>query len=156
MTGAGSVEGAPLERPPGDSQEQRDAEAVMVAILADRLGVPLLPRRIALPEGGRVEVDAAAEDGSVLCEVWAHQGPPKSAQRNKVLADAFKLVFVARVLAISPRLILLFSDAAAAAPFLGGGWPAQALRSMDVELTVVELPAELVSKIRAAQIRQFR
>lgn len=143
-------------RPPGDSQEQREAEAVMVARLAERLSMPLAPRRIPLPDGGRVEVDAVTEDGSLLCEAWAHQGPPKPAQRNKVLADALKLVFVARVLATSPRLILLFSDQAAAAPFIGRGWPAQALRSLGVEVAVVELPAQLASEIRAAQARQFR
>lgn len=140
--GGGAISGEPLDRPPGDSHEQREAEAVMVSLLSDRLGVPLSPRRVALPEGGRVEVDAAAEDGSVMCEAWAHQGPPKSAQRNKVLTDAFKLVFVARVLGTSPRLILLFSDEAAAAPFVGGRWAAQALRAMAVEVAVVELPGD--------------
>lgn len=106
----------------------------MVGLLADRLGIPLAPRRIPLPDGGRVEIDAVADDGSVLCEAWAHQGPPKSAQRNKVIVDAFKLAFVADVLKTLPRLMLLFSDEAAAKPFLGQGWAAQALRSTGVEI----------------------
>jgi hypothetical protein len=132
-----------LPRPPGDSREQGDAEAVMVDLLAAKLGVELRPRRIELADGRRVELDAATENPSVLCEAWAHQGPPKGAQRNKVLTDAFKLVFTARAVGGSPRLILLLSDAAAAKPFQGRNWYAAALREFDVEVVVVELPETL-------------
>jgi hypothetical protein len=147
---------APLPSPPGDSREQRDAEAVMVALLADELGVPLAPRRIDLADGRRVEIDAATEDLSVLAEAWAHQGAPKAAQRNKVVTDAFKLAFVAHVLANTPRLILLLSDEAAAAPFRGKSWYAGALAEFRVEIVVVELPGETRDAIRAAQNRQYR
>ena len=82
------------------------AKAVMVALLADELGLPLAPRRIDLANGRRVEIDAATEDLSVLVEALAHQRPPEAAQRNKVVTDAFKLAFVARVLGTEPRLIL--------------------------------------------------
>lgn len=145
-----------LPKPPGDSREQRDAEAVMVAGLAERLGVPLAPRRIVLPDGGRVEIDAAAEDLSVLCEAWAHQGRPKAAQRNKVLTDAFKLAFVAKTLGTSTRLILLLSDPLAAAPFLGASWGAGALRSFGILVEVVPLPEAVRTGVLNAQTRQFR
>jgi hypothetical protein len=49
----------PLPTPPGDSREQREAETIMVALLADRLRVPLGPRRIYLGEGRRVEIDGS-------------------------------------------------------------------------------------------------
>jgi hypothetical protein len=146
----------PLPAPPGDSKEQRDAEAVMVALLADRLAVPLAPRRIDLGEGRRVEIDAASDDLAVLCEAWAHQGAPKGAQRNKVLTDAFKLTFIAKAIGGSPRLILLLSDEAAAAPFRGRSWYAAALSELGIEVLVVDLPADLRAQIRVAQIRQFR
>ncbi len=106
-------------RKPGDSREQREAEIVMVSALADRLGVALSPQRIALEGGARLEIDAVNANRSVLCEAWAHQGPPKSAQRNKVLTDAFKLLYAARIVGGEPRLILLFSDELAAKPFVG-------------------------------------
>lgn len=145
-----------LPKPPGDSGEQRDAEAVMVAALAERCGVPLAPRRILLPNGGRVEIDAASEDLSILCEAWAHQGPPKSAQKNKVLTDALKLVFVSRVLGTDPRLILLLSDPLAAAPFRGASWSAEALRTFDVTIEIAPLPEDVRLRIVDAQVRQFR
>jgi hypothetical protein len=115
-----------------------------------------VPRRVELPGGGRVELDAASGDLSVLCEAWAHQGAPKSAQRNKVLTDAFKLAFLARTLGGDRRLIFLLSDEAAAAPFRGASWYAEALRAFDVQLCVVELPADVRERIRAAQTRQYR
>lgn len=81
----------------GDSREQREAEAIMVQALSRDLGIGLAARRILLAEGGRLELDAASRDLSILCEAWAHQGPPKSAQKMKVLTDAFKLAFAADV-----------------------------------------------------------
>ncbi|MEH1129194.1 hypothetical protein [Micromonospora sp. CPCC 206061] len=78
------------EPPAGDSAVQRYAEAVMLRLIGGRLGVNLSPRRFVLSEGVRVEVDGADDGPTVLVEAWAHQGPPKPAQKNKVLADALR------------------------------------------------------------------
>ena len=78
----------PGQLPPGSSREQRDAERVMLNLLSQQLGHELNPATLSVPSGERVEVDGANEDRSILAECWAHQGPPKSAQRHKVLADA--------------------------------------------------------------------
>ena len=59
--------------------------------------------------GARVEVDGVDDAHTVLVEAGAHQGPPKSAQRHKVLADAFKLAWIASTLQVRLRLILCFS-----------------------------------------------
>jgi hypothetical protein len=67
----------------------------MLDLLGQQLGRNLNPARLAVPSGERVEVDGADADQSILVECWAHQGPPKSAQRHKVLADAFKLTWIA-------------------------------------------------------------
>lgn len=128
----------------------------MVAALAVRLGVGLAPRILSLGDGSQVAVDAVSDDLAILCEAWAHQGPPKSAQRNKVLADALKLAIIARSLPHPARLILLFSDEAAALPFRGQGWPAHALREFRIEIQVVELPETIRSSVLRAQTRQFR
>lgn len=144
-----------LDRPPGDSQEQRDAEAVLIAALSARLGVALAPRELRFDNGVRVKLDAASDDLSILVEAWAHQGVVKSAQRNKVLTDAFKLAFTSRALGGDRRLILLLSDDAAAKKF-AGGWPAAALREFGVTVEVVEIDEETRRRIRAAQDRQYR
>lgn len=78
----------------GRGQEQRDAERVMLDLLSQQLGRKLEPAKLTIPSGERVEVDGADLDRSILVECWAHQGPPKTAQRHKVLADAFKLTWI--------------------------------------------------------------
>lgn len=143
--------------PPGSSAEQRAAEGVMIAYVADKLGLELRPQRIVTATGARVEVDGADDACTVLVEAWAHQGPPKVAQKHKVLADAFKLVWIASTLPIRPQLILCFSDEAAAKPFRGGrSWATAALRDQRIEVFVAELPEQVRADILAAQRRQYR
>jgi hypothetical protein len=146
------------ELPPGSSREQRDAERVMLDLLGQQLGRELNPARLAVPSGERVEVDGADAGRSVLVECWAHQGPPKSAQRHKVLADAFKLTWIATTMYPKPQLILCLSDPLAAAPFLPGArsWAARAFQDLGVTISVVDLPVELRQHLLQAQRRQYR
>jgi hypothetical protein len=150
--------GADHTRPPGSSQEQRDAERVMLDVLGEQLKVILEPAVITVPSGARVEVDGADEDRTVLVECWAHQGPPKSAQRHKVLTDALKLTWISSTIYPRPRLYLCLSDILAARPFMptAKSWAAQALKDLDVTVVVVDLPAELRETIKQAQQRQYR
>ena len=105
----------------------------------------------------RIEVDGVAEDRSVLVEAWAHQGSPKSAQKMKVMNDAFKLIAASRLFEPAiPRLILLFADEDAARPFQSNSWRASALAALGIEVVVAELPADVRDSIVAAQRRQFR
>jgi hypothetical protein len=144
--------------PPGSSHEQRRAESVMLALLGERLGLTLRPLPIPLAERGiRVEVDGADEAMTTLVEVWAHQGPPKPAQKNKVLTDALKLIYIAKTLDVTPRLILCLSDIAAAHHFTAArSWAADALRAFGIEIEVVDLPSEVRNAVLTAQKRQFR
>ncbi|MCM0673870.1 hypothetical protein NCC78_04000 [Micromonospora phytophila] len=141
----------------GDSAPQRQAEGIMLGLLGERLGCVLKPRRFSLADGARVEVDGADEHLTVLVEAWAHQGPPKAAQKHKVLADAMRLLFVASTLVTAPRLVLCLSDEEAAHHFTTARfWAAAALRAFQIQVEVVELAAGLRSEILGAQQRQYR
>jgi hypothetical protein len=146
------------ELPPGSSQEQRDAERVMLDLLGQQLSRQLDPAKLTVPSGERVEVDGADADRSILVECWAHQGPPKSAQRHKVLADAFKLTWISSTMYPRPQLILCLSDPLAAAPFLpdARSWAARAFQDLGVTISVVDLPTGLRHALLQAQRRQFR
>jgi hypothetical protein len=146
------------ELPPGSSREQRDAERVMLDLLSQQLGRKLNPAKLAVPSGERVEVDGADADRSILVECWAHQGPPKSAQRHKVLADAFKLTWISTTMYPKPRLILCLSDPLAAAPFLPGArsWAARAFQDLGIAISVVDLPTDLRQNLLQGQRRQYR
>ena len=142
--------------PPGDSAEQREAEAFILAGLAADLGVALVPRSFAPSEGVRVEIDGVAEDPPILVEAWAHQGPPKSAQKAKVVTDALKLLWVDRALfGGKARKILALADPAAAGHFRGRSWMAAAFHDLGIEIVVVSLPEEVLANIHRAQERQF-
>ena len=150
------VEEVELALPPGDSRTQREAEVVILGAVAQQLGVDLAPKRIYLADRTYVEIDGVSDEPAVLCEVWAHQGAPKSAQRNKVIADAFKISFVGGLQQPRPRLILAFADPAAAQQFLGRSWYAHALKALGIEVIVIAISADLRSRIVEAQARQYR
>jgi len=130
----------------------------MLDLLGTQLGQELHPATITIASGERVEVDGADAARSVLVECWAHQGPPKSAQRHKVLADAFKLAWISSTLYPRPDLVLCLSDPLAAAPFRRGGrsWAARAFQDLGISVSVVTLPEELRLRVLDAQRRQYR
>lgn len=141
---------------PGDSVVQRAAEKLAVAWLADHLKVEIAPRPIAFPVGSRIYVDAVCDDPRILCEAWAHQGPPKAAQKAKVMNDAMKLLAARRLIGEDARLILLFADEEAAWPFKVGTWRAAALAEAGIECLVAELTPDVRDAIRQVQVAQFR
>lgn len=130
----------------------------MLDLLGAQLGVELNPATITVASGERVKVDGADVSRTVLAECWAHQGPPKPAQRNKVLADAFKLAWIATTRYPRSKLILCLSDRQAAAPFIPGGrsWAARALQDHRITVSVVDLPDDLRQRLVEAQRRQYR
>ncbi len=128
----------------------------MLDWLSERLGAKLAKKRCSLPGGGWFEVDGASESPSILCEAWAHLGPPKPAQKHKVMADAFKLLYASQLASRPVQMILLFADAEAARHFKGESWMAQALRANGIDVHVAELSEPVRATIRKAQTRQFR
>ncbi|MEU4217152.1 hypothetical protein [Actinoplanes sp. NPDC026623] len=130
----------------------------MLDLLGLQLGVALEPTRIDVADGTRVEVDGVDAERTVLVECWAHQGPPKVAQKHKVLADTLKLTWIATKIEPRPRLYLCLADPLAAKPFLptSKSWAAYALRDLGVTIAVVDLPSEVRDGVRAAQLRQYR
>jgi hypothetical protein len=74
-------------RQKSDSAVQRRAEDVIRGLLAESLGRCLQARTIKLTSGASVQVDAVADDGSVLAEIFARRGTLKPGQQKKVAID---------------------------------------------------------------------
>ena len=140
----------------GDSSEQREAEEWLLKELSKELDVNLIKKKFSLDGGSWIEVDGFCKDPLVLCEAWAHIGPPKSAQKNKVMTDAFKLLFASKLVKGNGKCILLFADHDAAAHFQGKSWMAQCLKEYNIEVRIIKLSQELRSKVMEAQERQYR
>ncbi|RJQ08573.1 MAG: hypothetical protein C4558_07730 [Dehalococcoidia bacterium] len=133
---------------------------MVTELLSKQLGVVLKKRTFSLPNGGRIEIDAVSDTPPILCEIWAHQGAPKSAQKAKVMTDAMKLVY-ARTLITggqTPELKFVFTDEEAATHFrhASTSWMAAALKVADVEVVVVPLPEDVRQAVIAAQRQQYR
>jgi hypothetical protein len=157
-TATGALTDTAVQRLAGDSAEQRTAERTMLELLGQELGVSLAKDRLVSANGAWTEVDGISKTPPILVEAWAHQGPPKAAQKMKVLNDALKLVWVSSSLLPGARKILLFSDDVAAKHFLlsGTSWAGAALDHFGIEIRVVALPEEVRAEVRRAQERQFR
>ena len=145
-----------MNESPGHSTEQQEAEEWLIDSFSKKLGTKLTKRRFSLQEGSWIEVDGFCESPLILCEAWAHIGPPKSAQKYKVMTDAFKLLFVNTLAEGTGKRILLFGDHQAAAHFEGKSWMAQCLRKNNIMIEVVDLPSELRARVLRAQERQYR
>ena len=121
--------------------------------MAAIIGKELAPATVTFDTGAAVHVDGLAGDGSVLVEIFAHQGKLKGGQQKKVGLDAFKLITLGRSYP-KAQLILAFADQEAAGYTLGKGWLAEALTAWKVRVLVVELSEEERERIRAAQVTQ--
>jgi hypothetical protein len=106
-------------------------------------------------------IEEAAEQGRGVATAWnvsrhrIHRG--QAAVTAPVMTDALKLLWVEAAFYLAgARNILLFSDEAAAAHFRGSSWMAAALAHFDIEVRVVDLPADHCEAVRRAQGRQFR
>ncbi len=137
-----------------DSTVQRNAEAAIINSLAESLGTPgaLKPKRVAVPGGAFVELDASSDDDSVLVEAYARQGRLQGAQLKKVSQDILKLAFLKGDKARSAsRAVIVFASEEACASITG--WVRAAADHFRVELLVVDIPESVRVEIRAAQAR---
>ena len=137
----------------GENSEQQKAELWMISALSKKLGAELTRRKWSLEGGSYIELDGYCESPKILCEAWAHIGILKTSQKNKVMTDAFKLIFVNKLVKGNSKLILLFADHEAAAHFKEKTWMAQCLKEHNIIVEVIELPTELKTEILKAQKR---
>ena len=119
-------------------------EAVLAALSA-HLGVPLAPRTFTVRGEVRVGVDGTDVDGAAalgqapprfLVTVNGGAGQLKSLQRNRVIADAFKLEWLRGVLAPGARAVLAVSEPYGRL-FVPGAWLPVAVRERGIEVAVV-------------------
>ena len=141
---------------PSDSLAQRDAEVIIIAALSAKLGVPLAKSSIPTGNGGRVELDGASKDFSILVEAYAHQGMLRGGQPKKLATDALKLTWIGRLVGAT-RLILAVADEQVEAHLRRPkAWLTQALIDLDVEVVRVELDDATAAALRTAQTVQYR
>ena len=140
---------------------QCEAEKLMISAYGQQVGVFLTPNKQFRFEKIALTVDGWKDDGNsvLLVEAWAHVGKAKSAQRNKVLADVLKLVFLTRRIKLGAPskkvdCAMLFLDPQAATVIQGKTWGGAAVSDFGIRTVVINLAAEMLSRIKIAQIKQ--
>lgn len=137
-----------------DSAVQRGAEGAIIAALADKIKVPLVPGGyVTLDVGVKIQLDARSDDGKVLVEAYARQGKLKGGQLKKVAQDVLKLAWIRQDPAFADaRGIVVFASEEALMSVTG--WMRQAAKEFGVEMCDVSIDDELRSQIVEAQERQ--
>lgn len=141
---------------PASSHVQEEAATEIldgVPALLDGIALEGLKRerRIDLPNGSWVKVDAVTVDESVLVEAFAHVGPLKGGQKRKVALDTLKLRTVADSRDEPTRLVLAFADKAAVDSIRG--WLRYAIDAAGVETIVVPISDATREGLIAAQAK---
>ncbi len=154
MTRVGSV---PTSDHPSSSAAQLKAEGVIVAAVADQLGLDLRCERlvtsIPISKNAHVEVDAATPDRSTVVEAYARQGKLRGAQLKKVAQDVLKLSLVKTERApADTRAVIAFASEEACQSITG--WVREAANRLGIEFVVVAVPLDVRDEILRAQNRQ--
>lgn len=140
---------------PSRSNEQKHAESEMLKKLNRKRRIALAPGSVTLENGTKVQIDGIDKSKQVLCEVYAHIGPMKGSQPDKVGTDMLKLILVERENGRRWHKILCFADKEAMRRFSGKSWLAEAAQMFHFELELVTLPHKARIKVRRAQRRQI-
>ena len=111
------------------------AEWRALAALGRELGTTLVPRQVEIPGGGRTEVEGVDAEGRVIAQLVVNSGAFKSAHRNKVNADMFKLLWLRTSAFPGARSILCITPAMMQA-FAPNGWVKAAARDLGIEVYV--------------------
>ncbi len=151
------------KRAASDSIAQRSAECTALTRLAGDLGLPDLKPNQRLQIGlAAVCLDGfhAGTSSVTLLEINAHIGKMKTATRNKVIKDAFKMLFVSQEMdqtwrGKSIRRILVFLDQEALDSFGKKSWALAAFNKMGIETYVCQhLTSANRKALQVAQQRQ--
>jgi len=136
-----------------DSLAQRTAEPLIIAAVAEHVGVSLAPARVEFEDGVRVELDGASEDRKILVEAYSHIGALRGGQPKKLATDAFKLLWAGRKLEAT-RLVIAVIDIE---QYLmrPKAWLTAALRDSGVEVLRVSIDDETHARVEAAQQLQL-
>ena len=136
---------------PSHSGVQGESEAIVLAYVAEKLGVELQQGVKASLDEATIIFDGATHDESVLVEVFSRIGKLKGAQLHKVSTDTLKLL-AARETRPDATLVLGFADQEAADSIVG--WRRAVLKRSAIRVVVAELTPDQREAILAAQLKQ--
>ncbi|UDY22881.1 hypothetical protein [Nocardioides sp. Kera G14] len=112
-------------------------ERLALVALSAHLGVELRPRSLEIERGTNVEIEGVDPAGRYLVQCVLNQGAYTSQQRNKTLADLFKLQWL-RDRAFPGAVIGLVLSPTTVEAFKPRSWTSIAARELGVRLFLLE------------------
>jgi len=116
------------------------AERAGLIALSEHLGVSLRPRALEIAPGTNVELEGVDPEGRILVQAVLNQGTYTSQQRNKTLADLFKMQWLRDRSFPGAEIGLLLSPTTSEA-FKPRSWTFIAARELGVRLFVYDAAA---------------
>lgn len=119
-------------------------EHAMLVALARHLGTGLAPAAITVRGDVRFEAEATDEAHAVFVQFVANTGEFKSAHRNRVTANLFKLAWIRHALFPHARHVLCVTPnvTQALAPT---GWAALATRDLGIDVLIYEADSDEIT-----------
>jgi hypothetical protein len=127
-------------------------EAAMLSALERHLGSSLSPAVITVDGETRFEVEAADPGRTVFVQLVANTGEFKSAHRNRVTANLFKLVWIRHALFPRARHVLCVTPSVAPA-LAPTGWASVATRDLGIEVVLFDPDREAIDTSAGAIAR---
>ena len=142
-----------------DSTVQRQAECIIFEKVCKWLGLSELQRNptIFLTDASypRIEPDFYSGKHLIVGEIFAHVGPPKRGQHNKISNDILKMLLLDKMTRITHRKIIVVCDTREENALRGESALAECIRQFGIEIKRIDLDAETREKILFAQEQQF-
>lgn len=132
------------------STEHSLAEALIIKAVSELKGKELLPGRIEVSPGVRIQPDGVDADRTIFVEAYARQGKLVGAQLKKVAQDVLKFTLL-KTTYPTAEFVLAFASAEAMDSVRG--WLLEAVRANGVEMLLTQISDEDVAGLLLAQDR---
>lgn len=139
------------------SIEQMQAEDIIFALTEKILGTSLEKnKKIYLADNvfTYIQPDFYSDERLIIGEIFAHIGKPKKAQDNKIANDILKMLLLEKITGQHYRKIIVVCDAAEKKKLEGLSALAESIRQFGVEILMVDIDADLRTRLIEAQDRQ--
>lgn len=137
------------------SYEQQSAEIYIASIVEKWLGSSLdRNAKVILSGGVYIEPDLYSEKDKIICEIFAHIGPLKGGQKQKISQDILKMLLLEKSKATTYRKVIVVADDRVEKYLNGKSFISESVRQFEIEIKKVNLPDEMFVNVSNAQLRQ--
>lgn len=133
-----------------DSTPQREVEKNVLEILQDKYGCEFQNKIEGLP----FQPDFFNKEKRIVGEIYAGIDKLNSAQKNKIMADCFKLISIEKILGGEWKKYIIVVDNKIEESLKRDGWRKKAMEEVGITLQLEKISEKDEKKLREAKKRQ--